>query len=726
MYYIATAMVVAHHGHEDDNPLLDRVEAELFAKMENGSAREGRHKQRYGREQEKRKEPQIDSYDSQKGPEDEGDHKKRKKKHRHSSQGMSSQDIDHDADGMSVDLDAPQRYIPASEKKRKSEHKESQDERKSSGSLGRDVFEGVAAMVVTETPKKKRKLDEKGSPENLEFSHVGKKPGAGNIGALETLKSTPRKHKKNRKLNSSVQSTPIQLNSIPVHDAKSYLTTVIKTSPPAALAKAEENAFGMSSRNKKKLKLSQESPLHLHTVPAHESPATSNHIHFDQDNNGADGVSERKKKKKEKKKAKLSGESVGKTFLVPSSLLTPAAKANGDLLQTVLKGSISHSSSNISSSEEARKASSVHKISSIEDETKELPRVETLIRPPKSKLVVPTSPSPIRPQGEAGHEIRKETPIPPPKRLVPTANRSPVILPQLARPKKVKAESMADSEENDEERETKKRKKSSSKTAKSKKGAAEEETFSQTIASIKGATDLKIHELFSNFESDEEEDPFVEAMDSMKRSSSKLQNLFSAKPDTLPTPAAHENEEKGGSSAKVARARSVSMNTVQPLVFNDDGVNKPGDDWETTIGKVRSTAGGGDDSEAQESASLPHPPPFPFQFINNHTTDIAFSSSYIASRPNGIKISNTTFQVHNLRHNEGWVVSSSSDRESNSDGKVFQLKICTVISGRVQVRLGSNGFGIGKGSVFRVRSGEDCVVRNGEKKVAAVWAVCVE
>jgi hypothetical protein len=261
---------------------------------------------------------------------------------------------------------------------------------------------------------------------------------------------------------------------------------------------------------------------------------------------------------------------------------------------------------------------------------------------------------------------------------------------------------------------------------KDKKGAAEGETFSQTIASIKEATDLKIHELFSDFEREEEEDPFVEAMDSIKRSSSKLQNLFSAKPGTRPAPAAHEEGEKGDSSARKARARSVSMNTIQPLVFNDEGVNKSGDDWETTIGKVRSTAGGDDDSEAQESASLQHPPPFPFQIINKHPTDIAFSSSYIASRPNGIKISNTTFQVHKLRHNEGWVVSSSSDQECNSGGKVFQLKICTVVSGRVQVYLGSNGFGIGKGSVFRVRSGEECVVRNGEKKAAAVWIVCVE
>jgi hypothetical protein len=49
-----------------------------------------------------------------------------------------------------------------------------------------------------------------------------------------------------------------------------------------------------------------------------------------------------------------------------------------------------------------------------------------------------------------------------------------------------------------------------------------------------------------------------------------------------------------------------------------------------------------------------------------------------------------------------------------------------VISGRVQVRLGNDGFGIGKGSVFRVRSGEECVVRNAEKKAAVIWVVCVK
>jgi hypothetical protein len=120
-------------------------------------------------------------------------------------------------------------------------------------------------------------------------------------------------------------------------------------------------------------------------------------------------------------------------------------------------------------------------------------------------------------------------------------------------------------------------------------------------------------------------------------------------------------------------------------------------------------------------------PNFPerFQLVNHLRTDIAFSSSYISSRSAGIKISNTTFQVRNLHHNQGWVVSNASYPVEDS-GKDFKLKICTVISGQVLVRLGNDGFGVGKGSVFRVRSGEDCVVRNGEKKVAVVWVVCVE
>jgi mannose-6-phosphate isomerase-like protein (cupin superfamily) len=54
------------------------------------------------------------------------------------------------------------------------------------------------------------------------------------------------------------------------------------------------------------------------------------------------------------------------------------------------------------------------------------------------------------------------------------------------------------------------------------------------------------------------------------------------------------------------------------------------------------------------------------------------------------------------------------------------LKICAVISGRVQVRLGKDRFGIGRGGVLRVRGGEECVVRNEEKKGVVVWVVCVK
>ena len=81
--------------------------------------------------------------------------------------------------------------------------------------------------------------------------------------------------------------------------------------------------------------------------------------------------------------------------------------------------------------------------------------------------------------------------------------------------------------------------------------------------------------------------------------------------------------------------------------------------------------------------------------------------------------------MHKLRHNEGWVLSSST-YTGESDFKDFKLKLCTVVSGHVSVRLGNDGFRVGKGSVFRVRGGEDCVVRNAEKKVAIVWVVCVE
>jgi hypothetical protein len=99
---------------------LDRVEAGLIAQMESGSAKKERHRRRHSHEHE---EEQSQSYVGvyNEHAEHESDFfktKKRKMKHRDSTQPTSSQDIDIDADGMSADLDAPQRYIPTPRKEK--------------------------------------------------------------------------------------------------------------------------------------------------------------------------------------------------------------------------------------------------------------------------------------------------------------------------------------------------------------------------------------------------------------------------------------------------------------------------------------------------------------------------------------------------------------------------------------------------------------------------------
>ncbi|KAN0099612.1 hypothetical protein V8E51_013387 [Hyaloscypha variabilis] len=815
--------IIASQESNDKKFLFHGLEANLIAEMENGSAKKERHK--HVKEMTSLNQEERD--DSQVGHEEEGVHKKKKKKkHRGSSQQTSSQDID----GISVDLDAPQRYIPTPEHKSKSKEPDAHCEklkspeplstqvveqeqastadqsegtgdgagssgtktngkhkRKSSETLERSVFEGVAATIDAEaldlqlakikaaekntsqskkekypstvepkecidTPvkdlehasdsdksgeeeekakrkgeKRRRKKEKKAARKSLEGlkqvnSEEHGEEGIKEDATIETPKKkrkrdkeehhevskvdeilsagdqqTPRSiSKKKRKLDESAQSTPLILNTIPAHDANSSSTPIIKSS---SYTHIEGNAVDTTPtpKSKKARKLSQESPLHLHAVPAYVSSETSNSNKGDND----DGKKSDKKRKKSKK-ANVSKESVVTTLLVPSRLLTPAAKATDDLLQTGLKSPTSYSSSSISASAEVTKATSSDNKSSSEDETEQRSRARTPspTRPPNRQTTLPHSPSVILPKKEKGDGVRRETPIPPPKRLVPTATRSPVIIPKLAGPKKAKAESMVDSDDEENKKPVTKRKMSTSKKSKQQ---TEEESFSQTIASMKKATDSKIHDLFSDdeSESDEQEDPFAQAFDSIRKSSWKLANLFS-KPEVPP---AKIKGEKGAASAKNARARSVSTSSVQPLAFNCDGLNKASEDWETKVGKIRSAAGDDDDSEAQEN--------------------IAFSASYIASRSAGIKISNTTFQVHTLRHNEGWVA-SSAEREAVSEGKDFKLKICTIVSGQLQVRLGNNAFGISKGSVFRVRNGEECVVRNEKKKTAVVWVVCVE
>jgi hypothetical protein len=585
-----------------------------------------------------------------------------------------------DLDGMSVDLDAPQRYIPTLTRqwKRNSEDTESHRQIRSSRSLDRNLLEGVSTMIdaetlnlqhaekvqernpqlsagdktkrkkekkrrmkkmkaekakmkqadketkavmealgesktmgpdggeqdaairedsIVETPRKKRKLDKEVSQDNSEIRKVEHEQGAGEGNAQETPKSTPKKKK--RKIDDCTQSTPVQLNSILIPGINSYLTSIIEASPRVEV---EDNAAKTTPKHRKR-KHSQESPLILHTLLEHEPLLTLDRINFDPANNRANGNSERKKKKK----GKVSKDSVGKTFLIPSGLLTPATKGEGALLQSILKGCISNGSNSNPTSEEASKTTPIGEAGYSEDETKETLWDKGLIMPPKPKANVSTSPFPIRPKKEISKEVRKETPILPPKRLFQTAARGPAILSKLARPKKVKAEPMTHSDDDEERRETKKHKVSGSKKSKTVKGEAEtEQTFPQTIASIKKSTDSKIHELFSDDESEEktDEDPLTQALDSIRRSSSKLQNLFSPVPDPSCTPSKNAKSKKRDSSVEVEKARGTSINPVLPLVFSDGDVNVAAEDWETTVGKLRSSAGGDDDSEAQESTSV--------------------------------------------------------------------------------------------------------------------------
>ena len=244
-----------------------------------------------------------------------------------------------------------------------------------------------------------------------------------------------------------------------------------------------------------------------------------------------------------------------------------------------LKGCAPSILNNDSTSREVRKTPSIDEEYSSEDATEEAPQLESPspIKPPKSRINVPNSTSPTRPKKETGNEFRKETPILPPKRLVQNTKQSPVNIQSLARLKKGKAEPVTYTKDDDRDgRKTKKHKESASKIFKAIKTSKE------------GEDEVDV-------------DPFVQAMDSIRRSSSIMQNLFSPAPNTPSASIANKKKEQRDSPAKVERARSASTTTVVPLLLNEEGVNMAREDWEVALGKLRSSAGGDDDSEAQES-----------------------------------------------------------------------------------------------------------------------------
>ncbi len=113
------------------------------------------------------------------------------------------------------------------------------------------------------------------------------------------------------------------------------------------------------------------------------------------------------------------------------------------------------------------------------------------------------------------------------------------------------------------------------------------------------------------------------------------------------------------------------------------------------------------------------------RFLNILTNlDIAFSSTYLTSRPLGISISGTKFQVLHI--------ASGTEQElpihTSKENQRTSIKICSVAKGRVKVSVGGKKFAIGEGGMWRVRSGEKCVVANqlGSQDIAIVHVFTVE
>lgn len=271
--------------------------------MENGSAKKDRHKHSHEREEGNKARflSRGESYG------------KKKKHHLHSSQAMSSPVSSQDVSGISVDLDAPQRYFPTPEKKVELEKLNSQTP------VGGQVVKPEQAIddhddeneneekLRRKEEKRRRKEERRAARHSLEGMKTQDLEGVSEQVVIEEkiVPETPRKEK--RKLDTQM------------YDPESHQGSTSKVSPHLQVG---DNCTENTPKHKKQRKHSQESPLHLHTVSAHKSPSIPGPTNFDEILNDTVGTPERKKKKIEKEMKSKGLDSVSTTFLVLSILLT--------------------------------------------------------------------------------------------------------------------------------------------------------------------------------------------------------------------------------------------------------------------------------------------------------------------------------------------------------------------------------------------------------------------
>ena len=283
--------------------------------MENGSAKQDRHKHSRGKEAQSPR--RGDSYDGQGGKvENEITHKKKKKHHPHSSQTMSSQISSQDLGGMSVDLDGPQRYFPTPDKRANLEKLDLQDP------VGTQVVEPKQAVddrddenedekkARHKEEKRRRKEERRAARQSLEAmkTHDLERSSQEVVDGEKIVPETPRKEK--RKL------------ATQMYDSKSHPRSISQEVPHL---QAWQKIIADTPKHKKQRKHLQESPLYLHKASAQNSPSTPGQIqtNFDEFLKNTAETAERMKKSVENEmESKGPDDTVGMTFLVLSILLT--------------------------------------------------------------------------------------------------------------------------------------------------------------------------------------------------------------------------------------------------------------------------------------------------------------------------------------------------------------------------------------------------------------------
>jgi len=102
------------------------------------------------------------------------------------------------------------------------------------------------------------------------------------------------------------------------------------------------------------------------------------------------------------------------------------------------------------------------------------------------------------------------------------------------------------------------------------------------------------------------------------------------------------------------------------------------------------------------------------------------AAQYVFSRPNGVSLGTTKFQVIQLGPSKKHTLSTSGGVGGGGHGSSKSEMICSVATGRVEVRVEGEKFSIGEHGMWRVRGGEGCVVRNKGDEEAVVHITALD